>query len=329
MQRIWRCAPLFELVQAKSFFPVSQVGPPAKPLGNSQNGDKMKNKIRFILVGCLALVGLILVRVYFVAAQETTLKDVLRFDSSVPITSGEVTEDYSNSIPAEAKDKARNDDVLQEAERIIRKSESIYLTAGWLHISSVTESFAPASMTLPDGSPSPTKWTNESWVRLDDNGNAIKAVSVQDTGNPTLYQVSVFEESIWTNVTLGSSSSEPETYRPTLDSGFLSSVASYKDSIILDQYSEISDGKDVVVFVATGKYKNPIKILQDTEDKKATELTSVVNKYYFSVDTGLPLQVENYFASLDGNMELSQRISKVFVEKIDSPPDFILSYFSK
>jgi hypothetical protein len=289
----------------------------------------MKNKIRLVLVGCFVLIGLTLARVYFVGAQETTLKDVLRFDSSVPITSGEVREDYSNSIPAATQDKIKNDDVLKEAEKLIRKSESAYLTAGWLHIFSVTESFAPASTTLPDGSPTPTKWTSESWILLDNSGNAIKAVSTQDTGNPAMYQVSVFEDSIWTNKTLGSSSSEPETYRPTLDSGFLNSVASYKDSMILDKYSEILNGKDVVVFVSTENYKNPIKILKDTGDKKAKELTSAVNKYYFSFDTGLPLQVEAYFASVEGNMELSQRISDIFVERIDNPPDSILSYFSK
>ena len=289
----------------------------------------MKNKIRFVLVCCIALISLILVRANFVGAQETTLKDILKFDSSVPMTSGEVREDYSNSIPVEAKDKTQNDAVLNEAQKIIRKAESVYLTAGWLHSSSVTEFFAPASPTLPDGSPTPTKWMNELWVLLEDNGNAIKAVTIQDTGDPTMYQVSVFEESKWTNITLGFSSSEPETYRPNLDSGFLTFVASYKDLIILDQYSEILNGKDVVVFVSTQKYKNPIRVLKDTEDKKATELTSVVNKYYFSFDTGLPLQVEDYFASLDGDLKLSERISEIFIEKIDNPPDFILGYFSK
>ena len=289
----------------------------------------MKNKIRLVFFGCLMLIGLVFARIHFAGAQETTLKDVLKFDSSVPITSGEAQEDYSNSIPATAQDKMKNDAVLREAENIIRKSENIYLVAGWLHISSVTESFAPASTTLPDGSPTPTKWTSETWVLLDHEGNAIKAVSTQDTGNPTMYQVSVFEESIWTNITLGVSSSESETYTPTLDSGFFNSVVRYKDTLILDQYSESLNGKDVVVFVSTEKRKNPIKILEDTENQKITELTSAIQKYYFSFDTGLPLQIEYYFAAPNGNMELSQRISEMFVEKIENPPDLILNYFGK
>lgn len=277
----------------------------------------MKKKLLFVVVGCLALGGLVFVGVSFTRAQETTLKDILKFDSSAPITSGEVIEDYSNSIPADAEDAIKNDAILQEAENIIRKSESEYLTAGWLHISSVTESFMPASPTLPDGSPAPTKWTSESWILLDNNGNAIKAVSTQDTGNPTMFQVSVFEENIWTNITLGSWSSEPETYQPRLDNGFFGSVMPYKDSILLDQYRDSLNGKESVVFVATENYKNP------------TKFTSMVQKYYFSSSTGLPLQVEYYFAGLDGETQLSQRISEVFVEKISSPPASILSYFSK
>lgn len=288
----------------------------------------MKNKIRLLLVGCLALSALLLVQINFAGAQNTSLKDMLKFDSSAPITSGEVKEDYSNSISAGAKDKTKNDEVFKEAEKIIQKSESLYLTEGWLHISSTTEVFAPDATTLPDGSPAPTKWTNELWVLLDDKGNAIKAVSTQDTGDPTMFQVSVFEESIWTNITLGFSS-DPETYKPTLDSGFSGSIASYKNSLILDQYNEILNGQDVIVFVSTEKYKEPVKTLKDTEGKKAKEITAVVYKYYFSFDTGLPVQVEDYFANIDGNLELSQRISDILVEKIDNPPDLILSYFSK
>ena len=285
----------------------------------------MKNKLRVLLICYLALSGLILVQINFAGAQETTLKDILKFDSSVPITSGDVIQDDSNAITVEGKEKTKSDDVLKEAEKIVQKSEDVYLTEGWLHTSSVTESFAPDSTTLPDGSPTPTKWTNELWVLLDDKGNAIKAVSTQDTGNPIMFQVSVFEESIWTNITLGFSS-EPEIYRPALDSGFFSSVAPYKNSLALDQYSEILNGQNVVVFVSTEKYNEPIKV---AEGEKTKEITAMVHKYYFSLDTGLPLQVEDYVANLDGDMELLQRISDILVEKIDNPPDLITNYFNK
>lgn len=287
----------------------------------------MRNKIRLLLVSCLVLAGLFLTQINLAGANKITLQDILKFDSSVPITSGEVTQDYSNSITVDGKEKIKSDDVFGNAEKLIREAESVYLTEGWLHISSATEVFISDASTLPDGSPVPTRWTDNVWVLLDGKGDAVKAVSIQDTGNPITSQVSVFEDGIWTNVTL-EFSSEPESYRPTIDGGFYNSVVPYKNSIVLDQYNEVVNGQDVVVFVSTEKYKDPIKILKDTQDKKAKEINGVVYKYYFSVDTGLPVQVEDYFVSLDGVTEISQRISNILVEKTTNPPDSILSYFS-
>lgn len=289
----------------------------------------MKSNKLLILACSLALMGLFVFQIYTAKANKITLKDKLKIDTSAPITVGTVTSDNSSSIPASADDKKKADDVLKEAEKLIHKAESVYLTEGWLHISSATESFVQNSTTLPDGSPTPTKWTDNLWVLLDNKGNAIQAVTIQDTGDPTTSQVSVFQHGIWTNVTLGISSQEPELYKPTLDSGFFDSVVPYKNSIILDRNNEMINGQNVILFVSTEKYKNPIKLLKDTKEKKAKEINGVAHKYYFSPDTGLPIQVEDYFESSDGVMEISQRISNILVEKIDNPPDTILNYFSK
>jgi hypothetical protein len=288
----------------------------------------MKIKTWLFLFGCIALVGLVVTQINPAGAKKSVLKDILKFDSSVPLTSDTAIPNDSNSIPLDANEKSKSDDILKDAEKLIHKAEKVYLTAGWLHIFSETETFVSASTAMPDGSPVPTKWTDDLWVYLDEKGNAIKAISIQDTGDQPTSQVSVFEKGIWTNLTLGFSSPEPEIYKPTLDSGFFGSVVPYKNSVILDQYQEAADGQDVVVFVVAERYKKPIKILKDTKDKKAREINGVVFKYYFSLDTGLPIQVEDYFVDLDGNLEISQRISKILIEKIDNPPDFILNYFS-
>lgn len=285
----------------------------------------MKSNKLLILACSLVLVGLFAAQIYTAKANEITLKDKLKIDTSVPISIGTLTHDNSNSIPANVDSKKKADDIFKEAEKLIRKAESVYLTEGWLHISSMTESFAPDSVTLPDGSPTPTKWKDELWVLLDIKGNAIKAVTLQDTGDPTTSQVSVFDQGIWTNITLGTSSQEVEVYKPTLDSGFFNSFVPYKNSVVLDQYREVVNGQGVVVFVSTEKYKSPVKIVKDN---KVKEINGAGYKYYFSPDTGLPVQIDDFFVNLDKTMEISQRISNILVEKIDSPPDTILNYFS-
>jgi hypothetical protein len=285
----------------------------------------MKSNKLLILACSLVFVGLFAAQIYTAKANKITLKDKLKIDTSVPISIGTLTHDNSNSIPANVDNKKKADDIFKEAEKLIRKAESVYLTEGWLHISSMTESFAPDSVTLLDGSPTPTKWKDELWVLLDNKGNAVKAVTLQDTGDPTTSQVSVFDQGIWTNLTLGTSSQEVEVYKPTLDSGFINSFVPYKNSVVLDQYREIVNGQDVVVFVSTEKYKSPVKI---AKDNKVKELDGAGYKYYFSPDTGLPVQIDDFFLNLDETMEISQRISNILVEKIDNPPDTILNYFS-
>ncbi len=288
----------------------------------------MKNNKLLILACSLVLVGLFAMQIYTAKANKITLKDKLKIDTSAPITMGILTHDNSNSVPANANNKKKADDIFKDAEKLIRKAESVYLTEGWLHISSMTESFAPDSVTLPDGSPTPTKWMDELWVLLDSKGNAIQAVTLQDTGDPTTSQVSVFDRGIWTNITLGISSQEPEVYKPTLDSGFYNTFVPYTNSTTLEQYNEMINEQDVVVFVSTEKYKSPVKILKDTKDLKAREINGVVYKFYFSINTGLPVQIEDYFVDIDGNMVISQRISGILVENIGNPPGVILNYFS-
>ncbi|MEW6284660.1 MAG: hypothetical protein AB1509_00395 [Chloroflexota bacterium] len=288
----------------------------------------MKIKTWLFLCGCIVLAGLVITQINLAGAKKSVLKDTLKYDSSVPMTSDTAIPNDSNSIPLGGNERLKSDDVLKDAERLIRNTESVYLTAGWLHISSQTESFISASTVMPDGSPVPAKWTDDLWVYLDENGNAIKAVSIQDTGSQSTSQISVFEKGIWTNLSLGISSSEPETYKPGLDSGFFGTVLPYKDSVNLDEYQEVMNGQNVVIFMVTERYEKPVKILKDTQEKKAREISGVVFKYYFSLDTGLPVQIEDYFLGLDGNMEISQRISNIRVEKIDRPSDLILNYFS-
>jgi hypothetical protein len=289
----------------------------------------MKNNKLLILVLGLALVGLFTAQTYNARANTTTLKDKLKFDNSVPLTVGTSASDNSNSVPVSTSNKKSTDDILKNAEKLIRKSESVYLVEGWLHISSTTQSFAPESAVLPDGSPTPTQWADDLWVLLDKNGNAIQAVTLQNTGAPSTSQVSIFDRGIWTNKTLDIVSQELEVYKPTLDSGLRGSVIPYKNSVMLEQYNEVINGQEVVVFVSTEKYKDPIKLLKDTKDKKAKEINGVAYKYYFSLDTGLPVQVDDYSINADGTMEILQSISNILVEKINNPPDSILSYFSK
>jgi hypothetical protein len=54
-----------------------------------------------------------------------------------------------------------------------------------------------------------------------------------------------------------------------------------------------------------------------------------VYKFYFAENSGLPVLTENYTINSDNSIEILQRISIEIIEKVDMPPENILSYFAK
>lgn len=289
---------------------------------------KINRKISLLAVAIIVIGAVLFSQTSLLSAiaQENSLKDILGFDTTVPQTEGEVAKEDGNSLSNNNNQRLANDEVVEKAKKLLKKAEKDFLTEGWLHISSTTKAFSVSQNTFPDGSPIPAKWTDDLWVLLDTKGNAIKAVSIQDTGDPTTSQISVFENGLWTNITLGAVSSEPEAYRPTLDSGFLTSAIQYKDTLKLSaDVTDINDQK-VVVFTTEEKFKAPMKIMKDGKEK---DIYGSVYKFYFAENTGLPVLTEDYTVNLDGSLEISQQIFINIMEKVAAPSEVVLSYFTQ
>lgn len=262
-------------------------------------------------------------------ARKIDLRQILNLDTSVPQTSGTVTVDQSLSSPVSKDQLSKNDDVLNQAEKLIKKAEKEYLVSGWLHIYSETEAFVTASDVLPDGSPIPTHWTDDTWILLDDKGNATSAITLQDTGDPKTSQTSIYKDSVWTNLSLGIVM-EPEIYSPSLDSGFFASALPFKATLKLSsEQVTLSGGQTAICFSSEEKYTKPLKLGKDTKDKKAQEIQGMTFKYCFSAGTGTPLQIESYALDLNGNLVLIQRTIIHVLEKSAIPPSDILNYLAQ
>ncbi|MCS7248217.1 MAG: hypothetical protein NZ840_08240 [Anaerolineales bacterium] len=283
----------------------------------------------------LVLVGGILYQ--RVSAQGITLREVLKLDqvsttanldTGQQETSDQVEssttqpEQFPNSVFVGLDQKKTNEDIIAFAKEITTKANQSYLTPGWLHIQSQIEFFFTMSATLPDGSPIPTKSINDLWVLLDSDGYALKAVVVDDTGNPVTSQTTVFQDGQWTNLSIPEASSqEKEAYRPTFDD-FVSFAETYKEILDLEQAEMELNGKKVILFTAREMFKEPI-----TLGKSSTILSGMMGKYYFSLDTGLLVKVEEFHIYPSGETMLASRITLLNVEKIDVPPADILAYF--
>lgn len=297
----------------------------------------MKNKpAYFFLVATSVLLILAGIMQQRALAQGISLSELLFPTSSSETT---VVEDMSTSdndlqsLPSEKKSTSTdttpqetNNDTVAYAKTLIEKADQTYLTPGWLHISSQTETFVTASSTLPDGTPIPTKSFNDLWALIDTDGDVIRAVTIDDTGDTFTSQITVFQDGFWTNLTIPElSSQEKQIYQiDTLDNGFLASVTRMKDSLEIQKEEAELNSQKVVVFSLTDKFPAPIAI-----GKSSLVIAGIYSKYYFSVDSGLLRMVEDYHVYPSGEVNLWNRITYLTIEKVDIPPKEILSYFTK
>lgn len=297
----------------------------------------MKNKLAYLfLVTVSALLVFVGVMYQRASAQGISLSELLFPPSSSETT---VIEDVSTSnndlqsLPPEQnltstdiQPQETNNDIVAYAKTLIEKVDQTYLTPGWLHISSQTETFITTSNTLPDGTLIPTKSFNDLWALIDTDGSVINAVTIDDTGDTFTSQTTVFQDGFWTNLTIPEmSSQEKEIYQiNTLDNNFLASATRMKDSSEIQKEEVELNNEKVVVFSLTEKLPSPIAI-----GKSSLVIAGIYSKYYFSVDSGLLRMVEYYHISPSGDIKLWNRITYVTIEKVDFPPKEISSYFTK
>ena len=284
----------------------------------------VNKKVTLLVVAILAAVAILSSQSSMLraGAQKSKLEDILKLNPNAQQARADVQTDFSNSKKIDEKQADQNIDAVAKVKQLISKAEKQYLSEGWLHMSSSTKAFSTEQQTFPDGSPIPTEWTNESWILLDKHGDAIKAVSVQDTGNPQLLQISVYENGAWTNISLGMTS-EPEKYHPTLSGGILDTASNYKDIVKFSTDSSVVNGQNTFVFTTEENLNMPVS------DASNKQIYGNVVKYYFAESSGLLVQIENYNINSTGTLEISQRILTNVTEKVTEPPANILAYFTQ
>ncbi len=297
----------------------------------------MKNKIAYFImaVGLLVLITGSL-RYQQGLAQKSSLREILKLDPAQSTGSPDIVqrvvseqreeadstpERFPNSVYVTSKQKTTNDEIIAMAKEISAKANLTYLSPGWLHITSLKEAFFTESATLPDGSPVPTKSTNDLWVLLGSDGYAVQAVTIDDTGDPRTTQITVFQDGIWSNLSVGMAAPEKETYRPTL-SDFISFAEAYKDILDLEITELEMDGNQLVVFTATQHFQEPVNMA-----KSPIVVVGAAGRYYYSPATGLPLKTEEYHIYPGGELKLTRQISLINIEIVETPPAEILAYF--
>jgi hypothetical protein len=287
-----------------------------------------RKKIVFYFIGALslALIGLWVSQSAVVRGQ--SLVDYFlpsAQDTSVPMQEQPV--DYSEFVLKLDEQETHssdggspNQDILALVEGFNATAHEKYLQQGWLHIAQFEKAYITASESFSDGTPIPTEEWVDRWYLLAEDGEVLKSVTINDTGDPKTTQIVVYQDKFFTNLTFPNlASTEPEdSFLTNLDHGLGFRLENNPE---MDVTLEQDDETGHVVIRTSTYFDGPI-----TYESQITA-TGYSYVYQFDPETGIVMSFEDYYLGLDGTLVLRNRLETVIVEMAILPPDDILQYF--
>lgn len=293
--------------------------------------NSKKNK-RIIIGLCLVVVVLLLggFALQKANARGLTLSELLFPKGSAGTTV--IKEELTNplltftEVPTKSADEMLATDLPNDngqsiqarAIELVKKADEAYLKPGWLHISSIIEGFPTKEQLYTNGDPIPTKSTSDAWYLLGENGFVTQAVDIDDTGDPSTTQTSVYQDGYWNNLTVPEASvTDKNKQIITLDMGLLNTDPARNFSFSLEKETE-----EAIVITRTESFAEPV-LYADIPEK----IKGVVFKYTVSKESGQTLMFDYYVIYQDDTLVILQRITNVVEENVSSAPDEILSFF--
>lgn len=227
-----------------------------------------------------------------------------------------------NLVPISLEQVKQNEAVIESAKILIEKADKKYVTAGWLHTVSqeyLRSDLGMGAHVLSDGSPAPAdEWKDDTWTLLDEKGQTIQYVSFQDFGPTTALQVGTSKDRIL-GMEVPTATPQEIPNEVHMDSGFLQDVEWRKNIATYEMRDDAINNEAVVVYTIAARDVKPVEIGNRW-------VTQSYANYYFSKETGLLLQLELYDILLDGQTQLTQRITMILVEQVAEPPAEVLKY---
>jgi hypothetical protein len=288
-----------------------------------------RKKIIFYLIGAISLVFLMVwISQGAVVFGQSFMDYFLPSgqDTSIPMQV-QPRDESENVLPTALPlmDSSAEDHSHQEVVELIEGFNQIgqerYLQPGWLHIVQYEEAFVTAAESFSDGTPIPTEERIDQWYLLAENGEVLKSVTINDTGDPKTTQIVVYQDKKFTNLTFPNlASSEPEdSFLTNLDHGLAARMADHPEMEILKAQAEV-DGH---VVVTTSTYF-------DAPVTYASQITASGYAYVYQFDplTGVVMSFEDYYLDQNGNRILRVRLETLDIENLASPPEDILQYFN-
>lgn len=229
-----------------------------------------------ILIGLLAFAGLI-----------TSAVLIGRSQSAAAFSVGSSSQLGAAAPTPSTEETNQKEQLSKEIQELFLAKEQELLKPGWLHIVYKTSLRKDVDRGfLTDGVPFPNEYIMEDWYLLDEENYAITSVTFMRDLEGNIVQKTIMVDGIMTNTTLGDQMSV-EKFKPSLDGGYLSMVASMdtilgkkqeneKNFIVYEIKSNVVDGSVYQVaiqlfFDVQGNFRKSETITIDTDGSEAID----------------------------------------------------------
>jgi hypothetical protein len=283
-------------------------------------GVKMKRKWIIIVAGVICFTAIPFSSFISVSAQSINIGQAVVESTSLTATKTLEPGSIIHITPTPSLFDTNKERIIKVLHNLVLLANENYLSAGWLYCSGETQDFYTAQKSFPDGTPIPLKSTSHSWYRLDDAGKVLQAVEFQDTGNSLTSQFSLYQNGVWKNITLGTTSTQA-SYTLKLDNGIVESVNNLSESDTISMEFTSLNGANVVKIEKRYYYPKPTTFV--TNDPRKYIGNAITQ--YIDQETGLITQTEQSNIKMDGTLEVTSRL---YNEKCEKQPNGLSVYFN-
>jgi len=208
---------------------------------------------------------------------------------------------------------------------ISRWTQPLIYGSGWLHVKERVDQDDLELGSLPNGELIPQDYFSESWYLLDSSGVVVAGFSVISDLEGREVQKSLFEEGAWRNLTFDFKSPE-ESFTPSLDHGVSRDIASTGSFGItsFDSREATASGRTVLEVTTLEEFQPSTRF-----EGFPSEVSAVLKRAIFDRETGALLTYETVLRTVDGQDKVVSRTAVLVVERVDAPPDQLISLFKE
>jgi hypothetical protein len=215
-----------------------------------------------------------------------------------------------------------DDPVLQEVQQLAQKFDApLQQGAGWVHAVEETLTNPSPGQMFP-----PPYLKSEDWSEVDAEGYVLQSVHRDYNDSGQIIQQAATVGNYFVNFTSGNSGlNNGISYRLSLDklSHNLSNAEKYGTSVLREE-STCDNGRPCLVITGWENFPGPVQNPGETQ-----AFLGAGQRTWVDLETGQQIKYQSFWLLADGGEAVTSTTSSLLVEKVDSPPQEILSLLSR